>query len=144
MMVEAERVGRYWLPPLFWMGVIFWFSTDRFSATHTSSILETFFRAVNLSLNPTTLAQIHFLIRKLAHITSYAILTLLLYRALRAESTIRWKLKWAVAAFIIAAVYALADEYHQSLTSERSASFADSFIDMTGSLCALGGVWIKR
>jgi VanZ family protein len=50
-------------------------------------------------------------------------------------------LKWAVSAFLIAAAYALLDEYHQSLTQERTASLADSLLDMVGSLGAL--VWIR-
>lgn len=132
---------RYWLPPILWMGLIFWFSTDTFSGSHTGSVLEMVLRAIGVSVEPVVLARVHFLIRKTAHLAAYAILGLLLFRAFRSGNVQRWRLKWAVSAFLIAAVYALLDEYHQSLTQERTASLADSVLDMVGSLGAL--VWIR-
>jgi len=132
---------RYWLPPILWMGLIFWFSTDTFSGSHTGSVLEMVLRAIGVSVEPVVLARVHFLIRKTAHLAAYAILGLLLFRAFRSDNVQRWRLKWAVSAFLIAAAYALLDEYHQSLTQERTASLADSVLDMVGSLGAL--VWIR-
>jgi VanZ family protein len=131
----------YWLPPILWMGVIFWFSTDTFSGGHTESSLELLLRAIGLSVEPAVLEHVNFLIRKTAHLAAYAILGLLLFRAFRSRNVQRWRLKWAVSAFLIAAAYALLDEYHQSLTQERTASLADSVLDMVGSLGAL--VWIR-
>jgi len=132
---------RYWLPPILWMGIIFWFSTDTFSGSHTGSILEILLRTIGVSLEPAMLARVHFLIRKAAHLTAYAILGLLLFRAFRSGNVLRWQLKWAVCAFLIAAAYALLDEYHQSFTRERTASLADSLLDMVGSLGAL--LWMR-
>ena len=132
---------RYWLPPILWMGIIFWFSTDTFSGSHTGSILELLLRAVGVSIEPAVLARVHFLIRKTAHVAAYAMLALLLFRAFRSGNVLRWRLKWAVWAFLIAAAYAVLDEYHQSFTQERTASLADSLLDMTGSLGAL--VWLR-
>ncbi len=119
------------------MAVIFWFSTDRFSGSNTSSILEQLLRAFGVVLQPETLSLVHVLVRKLAHLTAYAVLALLLYRAVRSGSTMQWQLKWAVSAFLISAAYALLDEYHQSLSTQRIASVGDSLLDMIGSLGAL-------
>lgn len=124
-----------------WMAVIFWFSTDRFSSAHTGSILESLLRTLGLALSPEVVNLIHFVIRKLAHLTAYAVLALLLYRALRQGASLRWQLRWAIGAFLIAAGYALLDEYHQSLTFERTPSLGDSLLDMFGSLGALA--WRK-
>ena len=132
---------RYWVPPLLWMGIIFWFSTDTFSGSHTGSILDLLFRTIGVSIDPEVLARVHFIIRKTAHLAAYAILGLLLFRAFRSGNVLRWRLKWAVGAFLIAAAYAVLDEYHQSLTQERTASFADSLLDMAGSLGAL--LWLR-
>lgn len=120
-----------------WMALIFWFSTDRFSGAHTGSILESLLRTLGLALSPEVVNLIHFLIRKLAHLTAYAVLALLLFRALRQGASTRWRLRWAIGAFLMAAGYALLDEYHQSLTLERTASLGDSCLDMFGSLGAL-------
>ena len=34
-----RHAGRYWLPPLLWMAVMFLFSTDTFAAEHTGEVL---------------------------------------------------------------------------------------------------------
>jgi VanZ family protein len=62
------------------------------------------------------------LLRKIAHITEYAILAALLVRALRQPG-------WAVA-FGIA--YSISDEVHQSFISGRHGSPFDVFIDAIG------------
>lgn len=121
------------------MGVIFALSTDTFSSSRTESILESVLSALGVSLEPVVLSWLHFGVRKLAHMVAYAILASLLYRAFRAESEVKWQLKWAVLAFTIASVYALLDEYHQAHTAQRSASLADSLLDMAGSLGMLVG-----
>jgi VanZ family protein len=125
------------------MALIFWLSTDRFSGSNTGSILEEIIRGLGLSFSPATIERIHFAIRKLAHLSGYAILAVLVYRAFRGGSVIRWRLQWAASAFAVAAGYALFDEYHQSWTRYRTASISDSLIDMAGSLIALAWIGIS-
>jgi VanZ family protein len=132
---------RYWLPPLIWMTVIFWFSTDTFSGQETGSALEILLDFSGLSLTDEAIATLHFLIRKLAHFSAYAVLGTLLWRAFRGEARESWRWRWGIGAFLAAAAYALFDEYHQSLTRTRTPSIVDSLIDMFGSLAALAGVW---
>src|SRR5215813_2903823 len=119
------------------MAVIFWFSTDTFSAAHTGSILEPILRHLYPRITETQVDITHFIVRKLAHFCSYAVLALLLYRAMRGGSEVSRRWSWAVAAFLIVAVYALLDEYHQSFSAQRTASIYDSLLDMTGGLVAL-------
>src|SRR5205807_9031452 len=119
-----------WLPPLLWMAAIFWFSTDQFSAQNTGSLLETVLRWVYPQLTPHQFQVTHFYVRKAAHFSVYASLALLLVRAFRSGSFMRWQLRWALYSFFVVSIYALLDEYHQSFTRHRTASPYDSLIDM--------------
>ena len=75
--------------------------------------------------------------RKSAHFIEYAALAALLYRAFRQDSPIRWQWRWAIYSFATLAVWALLDEYRQSLTRTRGGSVYDSLLDMSGGLFAL-------
>jgi len=101
-----------WLPVFVWAAVIFGFS----SVPHLSS---------GLGVWDTVL-------RKGAHITEYAILGALLYRALGREEL-------TLAAGI---AYAATDEFHQHFVRGRHASPVDVAIDAVG--VALGMlVWLR-
>jgi len=80
---------------------------------------------------PETLATIHFIIRKLAHLTEYAILGFLAARAFRTSP------RWFLISAVLIVVYALLDEYHQTFVPSRTASIFDSFSDMAGGMAAL-------
>lgn len=88
--------------------------------------------------SPEALATIHFIVRKLAHFTEYAILGVLAARAFRNLP------RWFLISAALVAVYALLDEYHQSFVPSRTASILDSFIDMAGGLTALIVIRRKR
>ena len=83
-----------------------------------------------------TLATIHFITRKVAHFTEYAILGFLAARAFRPYR------RWFLISAILIIVYALLDEYHQSFVPSRTASIFDSLIDMSGGITAL--IFISR
>ena len=131
----------YWLPPVIWMGVIFLLSTDEFSAQNTGSWFETVLRFLNLSFSEGTLRVLHFVLRKAAHLTGYAILALLFYRAVHSGKLPRWNVKTALIAFGLAAAYAIVDEVHQSFTLSRTGSPMDVIVDWAG---AAGGLAVVR
>jgi VanZ family protein len=127
------------------MSAMFFFSTDNFSAEETGSVLGSILHLIMPSLSGEGFQSLHFLIRKTAHFTEYGILALLLYRAFRYRSTTAWKRSWALSAFLIVAIYALSDEYHQTFTALRTGSIYDSLIDIAGGFTALFILWmIKR
>jgi VanZ family protein len=126
------------------MGVIFWFSTDEFSAGQTGSLLEPLLRYFVPEISEAQVRLIHFCLRKAAHVISYALLALLLMRAFRAGSRARWRWRWALASVVILSLYALLDEYHQSFTAQRTASVYDSALDLAGGLVALCLLWVAR
>ena len=86
---------------------------------------------------------IHHLIRNGGHLTEYAILCVLLWRAL---GTLRFfqsldcpdgTRRLFPAAVLGAACYAASDEFHQSFYPARTASVSDVLIDTTGALLGL-------
>ena len=91
-----------WIPVLLWAGVVF--------ALSSIPSLDTGLGAWDLVL------------RKLAHLAEYAILGVLVYRAVRREP----------AAIALASAYAATDELHQAFVSGRHGSPLDWLIDTGG------------
>jgi VanZ family protein len=134
----------YWLPPIIWMAAIFYFSTDTFSGGNTGSLFYKIFHAIIPSLTPEQFHPYHLFIRKASHFTEYAILALMLFRAFRAGSSVRWSWRWAIYALVIVAAYALLDEFHQTFTITRGGSIYDSLLDISGGATALLLLWGVR
>jgi len=71
-----------------------------------------------------------FILRKIAHITEYAILTFLLIRALSEHKLSNQQvLIWSM---FLAILYAVSDEYHQTFISLRQGAVRDILIDSLG------------
>jgi VanZ family protein len=109
--VSASRFSA-WLPVIVWAAVIFALS----SIPHLGTGLGTW----------------DTVLRKGAHVTEYAILGLLLLRAVGRE----------LPAFLIGVAYAITDEMHQHFVQGRHASPVDVAIDSAGIL--LGIVLLAR
>jgi VanZ family protein len=126
------------MPAIIWMTLIFLGSTDILSAEHTSRFLVPFLHWIDPQISLATLNAIQFGIRKLGHLTEYAILAMLLWRALRSGTG--WQMKISIL-FLIAAVacaiFAASDEFHQSFVPSRTASPTDVMIDICGALVGL-------
>jgi VanZ family protein len=133
---------KYWIPVLAWMVVIFVASGDLMSAEHTSRFIGPFLRWFAPDIAEATIAAVQLVVRKCAHLTEYAILAALLYRALRfGQTNLRHP---GVLSFVIAAVYAAFDEFHQSYVPSRTGAAQDVAIDCCGAfiglaICALAG-----
>jgi magnesium-transporting ATPase (P-type) len=130
---------RAWWPALLWAIFISILSTNTFSAENTSTIIEPIFRWLFPHLSLSTVDLLHHLVRKSAHFTEYFIFSLLLYHGIRAShnDTRPWHWTWALAAWLIAAVYSVFDEVHQIFVPSRGPSPWDSLLDSTGALLAL-------
>jgi VanZ family protein len=127
------------MPVIAWMLLIFAGSTDALSAEQTSRFLVPFLRWLDPAISFATIAAIQLVIRKLGHLTEYAVLALLLWRALRVpwNRDIRPMWKTAGAVLLIATVYAAFDEFHQSFVPSRTAALGDVMIDACGALAAV-------
>ncbi len=99
-----------------------------------------YFLSAQPSLHSGLPSRVDLVLRKLAHITEYAVLTFLLARA--AYTLHVWKYICIEIAVVGALIYAMLDEYHQTFVFGRSGSWADVGIDAIG--IALTLVLIKK
>ena len=129
---------KYWLPPFIWLGVIFVGSTEVMSAEQTSRFLVPFLRWLDPQISFATIAAIHFALRKLGHLTEYAIFAALLWRALRCGTCLQAKMSILfLLVWLAAAIFAVTDEFHQSFVPSRTASPIDIMIDICGAMIGL-------
>ena len=126
------------MPAILWMTIIFLGSSDMLSAEHTSRLLVPFLRWLDPQISFATLNAIQLGIRKLGHLTEYAVLAMLLWRGLRGGT--RWQMKMSIL-FLVAvlgcAIFAASDEFHQSFVPSRTPSPTDVMIDICGALIGL-------
>lgn len=115
-------IFKLWLPVLFWCGVIYFFSDQPYLKSDLSS-------------------EVDLLFRKLAHITEYAILTFLLFRAYFRSNGFSRK-KSVSSAIIFALIYSLTDEYHQTFVPGREGCLRDVVMDSLGIFAA--GLFLLR
>ena len=117
----AAYVFRYILPPLAWAGLIFYLSGIPGLKTPFSW---------------------DYILRKLAHMFEYAVLCALVARAFAgAGLTGRRQVGYAV---ILAVLYAVTDEYHQSFVPGRFCSPMDVLIDAVGAAAGYYGFLLLR
>ncbi len=134
--MNTTRRFYIWLPPLLWMGLIYFFSTSTFSEESTASFLLPVLRALFPEASDVTLSKIHSFVRKMGHFTEFAILSLLWLRTLKRN----WggnPYPFFLISFILSFIYAILDEFHQSFVSVRTPSFIDISIDSSGAAISL-------
>jgi len=142
----AEFV-RYWLPVLLWMAIVFSASCDGQSYQHSSRFFEPLLRWLFPAMSAATVDEIHHLFRKTCHLTEYALLAWLVWRAIRkpVKNDLRpWR--WAEAGVTLAVVFAYAssDELHQAFVPTRTAQVSDIFIDTCGGSISLALLWFRQ
>ncbi len=114
--ISQRLAGKFWrwLLVIAWMAIIFWFSAQPKAA---------------LNFGQSTLVS------KLAHVTEYAVLGWLIQRA-RDDRQAGWQ------SWLMAAIYAVTDEFHQSFTPGRHPLATDVLIDSLGAaIGAAIAVW---
>jgi len=105
----------YWLPPLVWMGIIYFMSAQR---------------SIGMTHNKTS----DFFVFKSLHMVEYAFLFFLFYRAFQ-TITSRY-IFWC--SFIFTILNSVTDEFHQLFISTRQGSFRDMLFDIAGMLIMYG------
>jgi len=119
------------------MAVILWFSSDVGSAEHTGHWLLPLLKALALWATPAQLDTLHGLVRKGGHLTEYAVLAALWFRAFaRGRAQNPGAAAWI--AFGLSLAWAALDEALQSMNPARTGSVADVAIDAAGALLAVG------
>ena len=131
-----RRIWRYG-PVILWMAFILLASSSGFSAINTSRIVRPLLVWFFPDITEERINLAHFLVRKAAHITEYAILGWLTARALSTSSHKNLRQRWFLVSLLPILLVALVDEYHQSFVPSRTASVYDSAIDIAGGLLGL-------
>lgn len=140
--VKPKNAIIRWVQVIAWMLLIYTASTDAGSAEQSSRIIGPILRWFNPSVTNETIAAVQLFVRKCAHLTVYAILALLVWRAISSNLVKPAFLKrHAVYTLIIGIIYAMSDEFHQSFVPTRSGTIVDVLIDSFGVLMGLGIVW---
>ena len=113
-----------WLPPLAWMGLIFVFSAQPDLPRAPGPWLDG-------------------LLKKMGHAAAYGSLAWLYYRALRPHFGAAAPLR--VASVALALIYALTDEFHQTLVPGRNGNLVDVMVDGAGACGAMFlEAWLER
>jgi VanZ family protein len=125
-----------------WAAVIFILSTKGFSFVWSQRLLGVPLRLFALSLPYPTLLHLDLVVRKLAHLAIYAMLTLLLCRTLRPPTENSWHWRSAFISILGSAVYAASDEFHQLFVPGRHGSVSDWCVDMMGAVLGVSVVYL--
>jgi hypothetical protein len=129
---------KYWLPLVAWLGLMFVGSTNVMSSEHTSRYMVPFLLWLKPGMSPKAIWMILVGVRKCAHMIEYAILALLLGRALRSLPVFQTR-TWILFGTVLlgCAVFAGSDEFHQTFIKSRTPSVRDVFLDVGGALVGL-------
>lgn len=106
-----KKFIQLWVPVFTWAGLIFYLSS-----------------IPNLQ---TDLGLWDTILRKLAHLSEYLVLTFLLYRAFRGSFGLSGK-RLILYPSLTSFLYAILDEFHQTFIPSRCGSLIDVFIDACG------------
>lgn len=142
---------KYWLPPLVWMLVIFSASSDTQSYRHSSRFFEPLMHWLFPQMPQAQVEFIHYLVRKTGHLAEFALLALLLWRAIRhtrrppiapGRSEGGWCWDEAGLSLAIVFLYAATDEFHQVFVALRTALVSDVIVDTSGGIIGLLLLWL--
>jgi VanZ family protein len=122
------------------MVVIAVFSSPAFSAEYTAGVIVPVLRWTMPWATGPDLETMHVLVRKLAHVTEYAVLAILWWRALVHGSGVP-RGRAAAWALAISVAWAALDEAHQALEPVRTASVRDVALDTAGAVGGLLAAW---
>ena len=122
-----------WLLPLAWMLIIVSLSGDTFRDQATAGVVRPLLESLLPWASGRTIDALHWLIRKSAHVTEYAILATLWVVALtRTTRLTRRGSIWA--ALVVSVAWAVVDELYQTTSVWRSGTAGDVGFDATGAL----------
>ncbi|HXH69212.1 MAG TPA: VanZ family protein [Pyrinomonadaceae bacterium] len=127
------RTIRY--APLFlWIVVILFASTTQGAMSNTSRFIRPLLEFLFPNAPEETLILYHGYIRKLAHLSEYAILAFWASRAFWSSSVEFLQRYWFIFSLALVFLVASIDEYNQSFNLLRTGSIYDVWLDVSGGL----------
>jgi VanZ family protein len=143
-------LARNWWPVVVWLGILRLESTDYASSTATFGLLYKTFTLIFGRVDPRVLLMLNEVLRKSGHFIGYAILSLLVFLALKHTHRDRlrpvlqrswgsffrdtWQFDWAMIAVLFTLMTAALDEIHQTFLSSRTGRWQDVALDTSGAL----------
>jgi hypothetical protein len=115
------KFKRFWLPLFLWCALIF--------AASSIQVIKTPFLDIK-----------DFIIKKSFHFTEYFILLLLTFRAFKNSLNLSLKNNYLLSLLFVI-LYAVSDEFHQTLVPTREGTLRDVIIDTLGGLAAAYYIW---
>jgi VanZ family protein len=119
-MPKVKKAFAFWLPVVFWMGLIFWLSDFH-------------------KLQASPIGWQDFILRKLAHFWEYVFLYLLVFRAIKNTTKLKFS-RLIVLSLLLTIFYSLTDEYHQTFVTGRTGRLFDITVDSLGGVFGAGFV----
>ncbi|MGN6552451.1 MAG: VanZ family protein [Verrucomicrobiota bacterium] len=144
-MSNTRLLFKYWLPVAIWMMVIFSASGDTQSYQHSSRIVGPILHWLLPNLAQANVDRVVLFARKCAHLTEYAVLAILFWRAVRRPVRADprpWSWPLAGAAVMFVALYAATDEFHQHFVPGREPAVHDVLIDTIGAAIGMVLLWL--
>ncbi len=127
MSKRVKNFFQYWLPPILWMGVIYFLSSQSGGETIFLSPGKTF-------------------LRKSFHVFEFGLLALLLWRLIYSGCRLSLKKSFWLT-FFFTALLAAGDEFHQHFVNNRNGNWLDWALDSLAALFCLQALrffWGKR
>lgn len=141
---------RHWWPVAVWLVVIRLESTDYASSTNTFGLLYAIFATIFGRVDPVILLTLNSILRKSGHFIGYAILSWLVFLALKYTHRDRlkpvlqrrwgifsrdyWQFDWALIAVLFTVIAASFDEIHQTFIPSRTGRWQDVALDTAGAV----------
>ena len=126
------------------MALIFSLSTNAGSPRNTSRFIDPIVRWLVPGISDEAVGRVVLAVRKSAHVTEYAVLALLCWRARRKPGLgdhRPWRWREAAFALMMAVIFSVTDEWHQSFVPSREGSPRDVLIDSAGATLGLLALW---
>ncbi len=117
-----------WCLLIGWMVIIFLLSTKSGSSEVTGGVIEHLIG--NISFISNNIELVNIIIRKLAHVTEYFILTIIVINLVKLYFNDYKKI--VLISVLCSLVYAASDEIHQYFVPGRTSLFGDVLIDFIG------------
>lgn len=139
MYLENNQVKHYplkifltWFLVILWMALIFIMSHQTQETTDAMSqgTAETVLSIFNPGYDDAALSEATQIIQNIGHAFLYLILAMLVSWAFGSLNIVDFKN--ALLAFLVCALYAASDEWHQAFVPGRISQFSDFLIDLTG------------
>ena len=129
-------MARIFVIPVLWLLVVLFLGSAHFGAQQTWALALPFLKPLAPWATTAELRAMHMLLRKLAHLSEYAVLALLWLRALRVGRHLSMRTAcWA--ALLLCVSVAFVDEAHQATLQTRTGSAFDLLLDTLGALMVL-------